>query len=49
MSVDESELPTKAVDNSVDYAGAKVLSVGFYYRFVKLTKLESVKFIYIIQ
>ncbi len=36
MGVREFELPTKAVDNSVDFIGATALSAGFYYTFVKL-------------
>lgn len=41
MGIEDSELPTKAVDNSVDYGCANGLSVGFYYRFVKLINFES--------
>jgi hypothetical protein len=45
ISIEEFKLPTKAVDNSVDCGEFAVLSVGFYYRFVKLPKLETTKLI----
>jgi hypothetical protein len=43
INIEEFKLPTKAVDNSVDCGEFAALSVGFYYRFVKLSKLESIQ------
>jgi hypothetical protein len=44
-SIEKFKLPTKSVDNSVDCGEFAVLSVGFYYRFVKLPKLESIQLV----
>lgn len=41
MAIDESGLPTKSVDNSVDSVGVTALSIGFYYEFVKLADFSA--------
>lgn len=43
MSFKEIELLTKSVDNSVDWIWVDVLSIGFYYIFVKMDKIKTIK------
>lgn len=49
MSVKEFKLPTIAVDNSVDYACATALTIGFYYIFVKMVKIAPAYLFFVFQ